>query len=54
MHNYLKKINQMVQSGAIQPEGVKDIDIAHDSWCGIYKGNDCNCECEITVRKERP
>ena len=36
------------------PDGVSDVEVAHDDWCRIYKGKYCNCDPEIRVRRRGP
>jgi hypothetical protein len=52
MHNYRKKLNEMIATGQIVLNGVMDIDIKHDNWCAAYQGRECNCDPDITVRKK--
>lgn len=48
-HNYMKKIlNVMTSPHHQQREGGNHIIVAHDKWCGVYNGNLCNCDPEIT------
>lgn len=32
--------------------GVYHLIYYHDSWCGIYKGNACNCEPDVRKFRE--
>ena len=32
------------------PKAVLITEVAHDSWCGINKGNNCTCTPDITIR----
>jgi hypothetical protein len=49
-HNYQKKINRMLKRGVFEPGGMSDIQILHDSWCGVNRGSECNCDPDIIVR----
>lgn len=50
MHNYMKKLNQMIQADEL-PEitGLADVCIQHDDWCRIFRGGECNCDPTLTV-----
>jgi hypothetical protein len=49
-HNYLKKLAKLHDMGAMDlAPGVHDVAIAHDEWCGVYKGKHCNCNPDITI-----
>lgn len=51
MHNYLKKIERMVASGELTPTvGLNDLTVAHDDWCLVFSGRECNCDPDITFR----
>jgi hypothetical protein len=47
-HNYLRKINKLIESGAIPPES-KHIQVLHDDYCLINVGRDCNCDPDIEL-----
>ena len=51
-HVYLRKILTLQASGQVPP-GISDVDIVHDSWCGIFHGRECNCNPTITVRPQK-
>lgn len=54
MHNYEKKLFQMIQEGKISPEpgALKDVNILHDDWCRALRGvGECNCEPDIKARQ---
>lgn len=54
MHNYQKKIFQMIQDGEIsaEPGALGDVDILHDDWCRALRvAGDCNCDPDISVRR---
>lgn len=52
MHNYLKKIARLTQEGKIPTSrGLNDLTIAHDNWCHIYRGGDCNCDPDVELRR---
>jgi hypothetical protein len=54
--NYVRKLRAMIESGQIQTAagGAVVVDVAHDSWCAIFKGKRCDCDPEIRVRPVVP
>jgi hypothetical protein len=34
------------------PPGVHHVTVAHDGWCGIFKGKDCTCTPDIYRRAD--
>ena len=50
MHNYVKKIQALLEHGTLgcQP-GLYSLGIAHDEWCQMYLGAECNCDPDITI-----
>ena len=49
MHNYLKKMSKHHTDGTLKPHvGLGIANVAHDSWCAIYGGKECNCNPDIT------
>jgi hypothetical protein len=51
--NFLRKLAYLRRVGAL-PNGVAAVDVAHDSWCGIFEGQRCNCDPDITVKWSQP
>jgi len=49
MHNYVKKLDKMIADGSINITGISTARIAHDGWCAINKGGECNCDPDITI-----
>ena len=50
-HNYLTKIHQMWQIGALPREvGYHQVSVYHDDWCGIFQGQRCNCDPDIKLK----
>ena len=50
VHNYQIKLERMHAEGKLpRTVGVRDINIFHDDWCGIYKGGRCNCDPDIQL-----
>jgi putative component of toxin-antitoxin plasmid stabilization module len=42
-HHYLKKLQRLQAAGGLPVGvGVHQLDIAHDPWCRLYKGQRCN------------
>jgi len=52
MHNYVKKLDKMIADGSINITGISTARIAHDGWCAINKGGECNCDPDITITAE--
>lgn len=52
MSSYMDTILKAVEKGSIQLGGLLIPSVAHDSWCAMHKGKDCNCEPEISVETE--
>ena len=49
-HNYQKKLARIQEQGGLNlAPGVHDMAVSHDVWCGIYKGNLCNCDPDIKI-----
>jgi hypothetical protein len=50
MHNYLKKLERLQHEGKVPAEKGKSYDakIAHDDWCHVYNGGECNCDPAIS------
>jgi hypothetical protein len=53
-HNYQLKMAQMLERGEleIKPGASQHINIAHDSWCNVYRGEFCNCDPDISLTDE--
>ncbi len=47
--NYLKPLCWLLATGVIAPKPgeVRFVEVAHDDWCAIFKGEPCDCEPEI-------
>jgi hypothetical protein len=53
--NYLRKLRLLWRLGVIPREaGVHLVDIAHDSWCGYFQGQRCNCNPDIRLKATVP
>lgn len=50
MHNYEKKIARLRREGKVPVEKGRlyDAKVAHDDWCLIYSGGECNCDPDIS------
>ena len=50
MHNYLKKLEKLQREGRVPAEVGKAYDgkVAHDDWCHVYNGGECNCDPDIS------
>ena len=42
--NYLQRIAQVVEPADFKPGSVIHTTIRHDEWCGIFAGQDCDCD----------
>jgi hypothetical protein len=49
--NYVAKLAALART--LPSTGSHIVDIAHDRWCLIYRTGYCNCNPDVTVRKER-
>ena len=50
-HNYIAKMQQMWATGALpRTVGYHQISIYHDDGCGIFAGQRCNCDPDITLK----
>ncbi len=47
-HNYFQKLMALCEQGRVKP-GVTCVDVYHDDWCGIYRGDYCNCNPEVRL-----
>lgn len=50
MHEYKKRLNTALALGIIDAGTINHAFISHDKWCGIYSGNECNCNPDITIQ----
>jgi hypothetical protein len=50
-HNYLVKLEELYRQGLIPVPSVCWVDIYHDDWCGIYRGDYCNCDPDVQVHQ---
>lgn len=57
-HHYVKKLTRLQAAGGLPVGvGVHQLDIRHDSWCRLYKGQRCNCDPDLrltTIWTPRP
>jgi hypothetical protein len=47
--NYYRPLREFLAQHQFRA-GIADIDIRHDDWCAIHRGEYCNCEPEIRLR----
>jgi hypothetical protein len=47
--NYTEKVLTHAPE-AVASGGVTQIDVAHDDWCAIFRGNPCNCSPTVKRR----
>lgn len=53
--NYVRKLHYLYCIGALPREvGLHRVDVAHDDWCGIFAGQRCHCDPEITLQWSQP
>lgn len=50
-HNYYKKLVQLHAQGQIPTPSLSLVDIHHDDWCGVFRGQYCNCDPDIVLRR---
>jgi len=50
MHNHQKKLATVWDKEKYPPD-VYDAFIAHDDWCGLYSGQECNCDPNIIKKR---
>jgi hypothetical protein len=48
VHEYLRRILLATENGIIK-KGVHFPQVAHDGYCALYSGNECNCNPDITI-----
>jgi hypothetical protein len=51
MHNHKKKLFESYRRGTLplNPGKKLSMTVAHDDWCLIYVGRECNCDPDITL-----
>jgi len=52
MQEYLKRIQKATERGVFGAGEVHDLAAAHDDWCGIHKGHECDCDPDISFRRD--
>jgi hypothetical protein len=40
-----------IKAGLIQPGKTTVVRVAHDDWCAIYNGGECNCDPDISYHE---
>jgi hypothetical protein len=53
-HNYGIKLLKLYAEGKLPTCGLHVLDICHDAWCGLYRGQRCNCDPDIRLRRPPP
>jgi hypothetical protein len=48
-HNYFKKLMKLVAEAQLSAGSLAAVDIYHDDWCGVYRGQYCNCDPQIKL-----
>jgi hypothetical protein len=51
-HNYLVKLRRLAEEGTLPRGEFHLASIAHDDWCGIYRGDLCDCEPDIYIERD--
>jgi hypothetical protein len=49
-HDYFKKLLELYHQGKIRAPDLIEVDVYHDDWCGVYRGQYCNCDPDIELR----
>lgn len=49
MHEYMKRMNPAMMVELIGKGKVARLDIGHDDYCGVFKGQECNCDPEVII-----
>ena len=53
--NYVRKLHFLYCLGAIPRDiGLHMINVYHDSWCGIFKNQRCDCNPDIKWKSTLP
>jgi hypothetical protein len=49
-NNDFKKLMELAERRGVVPGRVEEVDVYHDDWCGIYRGDYCDRDPEIEFR----
>ena len=49
-NNYVKKLDMMLEAGAIPKGEISQVDIYHDDGCSVFSKGFCDCNPDITVK----
>jgi hypothetical protein len=52
-HHYLVKLRRLAEQGVLPRGEAHCAQIAHDDWCGIYRGDLCDCDPFIYLGEQR-
>ena len=53
--NYVLKLLAMRAEGKLPNKpGLHHVILAHDDWCGVFKGKPCDCEPEFRLIEDFP
>jgi len=52
-HNYLLKLQRLADQGVLPRGEASFATVAHDRWCGVYRGDLCDCDPFIYLNGER-
>ena len=47
---YIEATAKAMKDGLVERGRVTIANISHDEWCGIYRGELCNCDPEISFQ----
>jgi hypothetical protein len=47
LHNYQREMLRRLEHRPLKPGTVTHVEVQHDSWCGFYLGDLCNCSPNI-------
>jgi hypothetical protein len=50
-HNYAQPVAELLErrQDHLRPGSVHQVQVAHDSWCLIFKGGPCSCNPVVTL-----
>jgi hypothetical protein len=51
--SYALRLMVALQCGLLRAGDIASAEVAHDSWCGVHRGEECGCSPEIIVTTTR-
>jgi hypothetical protein len=54
--HYLAPLNALLRQSRerLKAGSLHEVQVAHDSWCGVWTGKVCNCSSELTLIEIEP